>query len=173
MPGDILRTLSSVSAHGVTCRSARCPDGLRPDRPVEIANRLNSAAIHLLRRISRDDGADGVTGARLSALSVLVYGGPQTVSTLARREGVATPTMTRIVDALVRDGIVTRTPVEADRRQVRLAATEDGRTLMERGRARRIERLAGEVGALRPKQLKALERALEILEALEVQEPAR
>jgi DNA-binding MarR family transcriptional regulator len=149
------------------------PDGLRPDRPVEIANRLNSAAIHLLRRISRDDGADGVTGARLSALSVLVYGGPQTVSVLARREGVATPTMTRIVDALVRDGIVTRTPVEADRRQVRLTATEDGRRLMERGRARRIERLAGEVGALRPKQLRALERALEILESLEVQEPAR
>lgn len=149
------------------------PAGIKPDRPVEIANRLNSAAIHLLRRISRDDGADGVTGARLSALSVLVYGGPQTVGALARREGVATPTMTRIVDALVRDGIVTRTSVEGDRRQVRLTATEDGRRLMERGRARRIERLAGEVGALRPKQQKILERALATLEALEVQEPAR
>ena len=44
---------------------------------------------------------------------------------------------------------------------------------MERGRARRIERLAGEVGALRPKQLKSLERALEILETLEIQEPPR
>ena len=111
------------------------PAGIKPDRPVEIANRLNSAAIHLLRRISRDDGADGVTGARLSALSVLVYGGPQTVGALARREGVATPTMTRIVDALVRDGIVTRTSVEGDRRQVRLTATEDGRRLMERALA--------------------------------------
>ena len=104
---------------------------------------------------------------------MLVYGGPQTVSVLARREGVATPTMTRIVDALVRDGLVTRTAVAADRRQVRLEVTEDGRRLMERGRARRIERLAGEVGALRPKQLKSLERALEILETLEIQEPPR
>jgi DNA-binding MarR family transcriptional regulator len=148
-------------------------EGIKPDRPVEIANRLNSAAIHLLRRISREDGADSVTGARLSALSVLVHRGPQTVSALARREGVATPTMTRIIDALVRDGIVTRTPVEGDRRQFRLAPSEDGRRLIERGRARRIERLAGEVAALKPKQQKALERALEILEALEVQEPAR
>ena len=149
------------------------PAGIKPDRPVDIANRLNSAAIHLLRRISRDDGADGLTGARLSALSVLVYGGPQTVSALARREGVATPTMTRIVDALVRDGSVTRTPVATDRRQVLLEATEVGRRLMERGRARRIERLAGEIGALKPKQHKALERALDVLESLEHQEPAR
>ena len=106
------------------------PAGLRPDRPVEIANRLNSAAIHLLRRISRDDGADGVTGARLSALSVLVYGGPQTVSVLARREGVATPTMTRIVDALVRDGLVDahrgRRPTGA---RCASTVTEDGRRL--------------------------------------------
>ena len=149
------------------------PRGIKPERPVDIANRLNSAAIHLLRRISRDDGADGVTGARLSALSVLVYGGPQTVSELARREGVATPTMTRIVDALVRDGSVTRSPVASDRRQVLLEATEVGRRLMERGRARRIERLAGEIAALKPKQHKTLERALDVLESLEPQEPAR
>src|SRR4051795_7967058 len=93
------------------------PEDVPPDAYVEIANRLNSAAIHLLRRISRDDGADGVTGARLSALSVLVYGGPHTVGGLARREGVATPTMTRTVDALVRDGLAARAVVERDRRQ--------------------------------------------------------
>ena len=150
------------------------PAGLRPDRPVDIANRLNSAAIHLLRRISRDDGADGVTGARLSALSVLVYGGPQTVSTLARREGVATPTMTRIVDALVRDGIVTRTPVAA--RSPPGAASRPPRT----GGASWSAAAPGGSSAwparsraLRPKQHKALERALEILESLEPQEPAR
>jgi DNA-binding MarR family transcriptional regulator len=147
------------------------PDGLQPVRQVDVANRLNSAAIHLLRRISRDDGADGVTGARLSALSVLVYGGPQTVGSLARREGVATPTMTRIVDALVQDGLVARAAVPGDRRQVRLTVTEVGRRLMERGRARRIERLAADVATLKPKQLKTLERALDVLEGLETQEP--
>lgn len=145
------------------------PDALDgADRTLEVANRLNSAAIHLLRRISRDDGADGVTGARLSALSVLVYGGPATLGVLAKREGVATPTMTRIVDALVRDGLVERTAVEGDRRQVRLTATPDGRRLMERGRARRLEVLAGDLRTLAPDQLDALEGALDVLEHMEI-----
>ena len=143
------------------------PDDLAPGPEVEVANRLNSAAIHLLRRISRDDGADGVTGARLSALSVLVYGGPQTLGALARREGVATPTMTRIVDALVRDALVVRGAVEGDRRAVSLEVTPDGRRLMERGRARRIERLASELRGLDPKARKRLGRALDVLERLE------
>jgi DNA-binding MarR family transcriptional regulator len=134
---------------------------------VEIANRLNSAAIHLLRRIGRDDGADGVTGARLSALSVLVYGGPMSNGSLARRERVSTPTMTRLVDALVRDGFVTRAEVAEDRRQTRLSPTDAGRALMERGRARRIERLAAELGDLDAADLKTLERALDVLERLE------
>lgn len=139
------------------------------DRVIELANRLNSAAIHLLRRISRDDGVDGVTGARLSALSVLVYGGPQSLGALARREGVATPTMTRIVDALVRDGLVERSAVEGDRRSVRLTVTDTGRALMERGRARRIERLAGELAGVEPERLAHLARALDLLEQLEAE----
>ena len=148
------------------------PAGLRPDRPVEIANRLNSAAIHLLRRISRDDGADGVTGARLSALSVLVYGGPQTVSVLARREGVATPTMTRIVDALVRDGLVTRTPSPPT--GARSASRHRGRAAAHGARPGAADRAPGGRGRRPPAQAaEGLERALEILEALEVQEPAR
>ncbi len=138
-----------------------------PDQTIELANRLNSAAIHLLRRISRDDGADGVTGARLSALSVLVYGGPQTLGALARRERVATPTMTRIVDALVRDGLVERSAVEGDRRSVLLTVTAAGRALMERGRARRIERLAGELATIDHDRLADLARALDLLEQLE------
>jgi DNA-binding MarR family transcriptional regulator len=146
------------------------PDDVPPDASVEVANRLNSAAIHLLRRISRDDGADGVTGARLSALSVLVFGGAQSLSQLARREGVASPTMSRIVDGLVRDGFVERTTVEDDRRQSRIVVTEDGRRLLERGRARRIRNLAAEVEGLAPDELHALERALDVLEALETRD---
>ena len=143
------------------------PEGVPATQPVEIANRLNSAAIHLLRRISRDDGADGVTGARLSALSVLVFGGPLTVGQLAQRERVAAPTITRIVDALVRDGLAERQAVEGDRRQSRIVATAAGRVLLERGRARRIRNLAAELGALDPGDLRDLDRALDVLERLE------
>ena len=142
------------------------PRGLSAHRPVMVANRLNSAAIHLLRRISQEDGADGLTGARSSALSVLVYGGAATMGSLARREGVAVPTMSRIVDALVRDGLVTRT-VGSDRREVSLEATSRGQRLMERGRSRRIRRLAGELEGLAPADLDVLEKAVEVLVGLE------
>jgi DNA-binding MarR family transcriptional regulator len=143
------------------------PEGLPPEPRVEIANRLNSAAIHLLRRISRDDGVDGVTGARLSALSVLVYGGPMSAGSLARRERIAPPTAVRIVEALVRDGYVERHAVPGDRRRTDLAATPAGRALMERGRARRIERLARDLEPLGAAELAALERALDLLEGVE------
>jgi DNA-binding MarR family transcriptional regulator len=148
------------------------PEDVPLDAHVEVANRLNSAAIHLLRRISRDDGADGVTGARLSALSVLVFGGAQSLSQLARREGVAAPTMSRIVDGLVRDGFVERTATEDDRRQSRIVVTEDGRRMLERGRARRIRNLSAELDTLEPDHLRSLERALDVLEALEMRDRA-
>jgi DNA-binding MarR family transcriptional regulator len=148
------------------------PEDVPPGASVEVANRLNSAAIHLLRRISRDDGADGVTGARLSALSVLVFGGVQSLSQLARREGVAASTMSRIVDGLVRDGFVERTTTEDDRRQSRIVVTEDGRRMLERGRARRIRNLAAELETLDRAELSELERALDLLEALETRDRA-
>ncbi len=45
-----------------------------------IADRLHSAAIHLLRRVRKQDAASGEGPARLSALSVLVFGGPMTLA---------------------------------------------------------------------------------------------
>jgi DNA-binding MarR family transcriptional regulator len=143
------------------------PPGVSATRRTRLANRLNSAAIHLLRRIARDDGADGVTPARLSALSVLVYGGASTVGALARRQGVSLPTVSRMVDALVRDGFVARAADPDDRRAVKLEVTRRGREVMERGRARRIERLAAELRALTPREIAALEHAVTALERLE------
>ena len=143
------------------------PPGVPPTRHTRLANRLNSAAIHLLRRISRDDGADGVTPARLSALSVLVYGGAATVGDLARRQGVSLPTMSRMVEGLVRAGLVNRAEDPRDRRAVRLEVTRRGRELMERGRARRITRLASELSQLDSSELTALEQGVAALERLE------
>lgn len=137
---------------------------------LDVARRLNSAAIHLLRRISREDSADGLTGARASALSVIVYRGPLTSTELARRERVATPTITRMVDALVRDGLVERTLSGTDRREWWLAATPAGKRLMERGRSRRIHRLGGELGRLTAGELRVMEKAVALLERLEQEE---
>jgi DNA-binding MarR family transcriptional regulator len=143
------------------------PKGLRRTREAELANQLNSAAIHLLRRIARDDSADGLTAARASALSVLAFGGPQRLGDLARRERVAPPTMTRIVDGMVRDGLVRRAPSPTDRRASILEATPRGRVLIERGRARRIQRLARELSTLAEEDLRVLEQAVATLLRME------
>ena len=143
------------------------PPGLSAEKPVTVANRLNSAAIHLLRRIGQEDRSTGLTPARLSVLAVLVYGGATTLGELARAEGVAAPTMSRIVEALVQEGLVARDTRAADRRVVELTATLRGRKLMEQGRARRILRLAAELRRLGRDELHTLDKAVGILERLE------
>src|SRR6266404_5022415 len=91
----------------------------------ETADRLHSAAIHLLRRLVRDRES-GVGPAQLSALSVLVLGGgPRSLGELANAEQVRPPTMSRIVAGLVRAGLVRRGKTE-DGRRVRLEATAKG-----------------------------------------------
>jgi DNA-binding MarR family transcriptional regulator len=142
--------------------------GERPDppEPGAVADRLHSAAIHLLRRLRTHDTASGLTAPRLSALSVIVFGGPLTLGALAAAEQVRPPTMTRLVTALERAGLVERLPDPDDRRQVLLRATPAGRHLLEEGRARRTASLARRLAALPPADLIALDRAAGLLEKL-------
>ena len=62
-----------------------------------VADRLHSAAIHLLRRLRVEDEALGISAPRLSVLSVLVFAGPMRIGELAHAEQVEPPTMTRLV----------------------------------------------------------------------------
>lgn len=131
-----------------------------------MADRLHSAAIHLLRRLRRHDEASGMTGARLSALSVVVFGGPISIGDLASAEQVRPPTMTRIVRALEADGLVAREVDPADRRVSRLRATPEGVRLLEEGRARRVADLESRLSSLAAKDLALLAEAVAILEGL-------
>ncbi|HET7871395.1 MAG TPA: MarR family transcriptional regulator, partial [Terriglobales bacterium] len=99
-----------------------------------LADRLHSAAIHLLRLVRVEDAAAGIGPAQLSALSVLVFGGPLSLTALARAEQVKAPTMSRIVDALETGGLARRRVNPRDRRAVHLEATEKGALLLHRGR---------------------------------------
>ena len=105
------------------------------------ATALNSGAIHLLRALGRIDRAAGLTPARLSALSVLVFAGPCTLGRLAAVEEVAGPTMTRIVDGLVGLGLAVREPHPESARSTRISATDDGVALMQAARGRRVDAL--------------------------------
>jgi DNA-binding MarR family transcriptional regulator len=132
----------------------------------QTADRLHSAAIHLLRRLRREDAKTGLSAPRLSALSVVVFGGPLTLGELASAEQVKPPTMTRLVSALEEDGLVTRETDASDGRLTRIRATSKGRTLLMRGRANRVAALTAEVRALPDADRDVVERAVTILEAV-------
>jgi DNA-binding MarR family transcriptional regulator len=132
--------------------------------PEQVADRLHSAAIHVLRRVRREDEASGLGPARLSALSVVVFAGPLTLGELAAAEQVRPPTMTRIVDGLLGDGLVDKRRGE-DRRTIVISATDRGQKLLQRARERRIAVLAERLRALGDDDLELLERAAGLMEA--------
>ena len=131
-----------------------------------LAQRLHAAAIHLLRRLRAEDAASGLTAPRLSALSVLVFGGPCSPGELAAAEQVRPPTISRLVAELERDGLVRRETDPEDARRQRLHATRAGEALLKAGRARRVARLTAALAELPEGDRRLLERAAPLLEAL-------
>jgi DNA-binding MarR family transcriptional regulator len=131
----------------------------------ETADRLHSAAIHLLRRLRVRDRESGVGPAQLSALSVLVFGGPRSLGELADAEQVRPPTMSRVVAGLERAGLVRRHATE-DGRRVRLEASAKGTKILQEGRKRRVESLAKALSSLTPKEQQQLGELVELLQRL-------
>jgi DNA-binding MarR family transcriptional regulator len=129
-----------------------------------VADRLHSAALHLLRRLRIEDDVLGVSPPRLSALSVVVSAGPLAIGALATAEGVAAPTMTRLVDGLEHDGFVRRRRDPADARGVLVEATPAGKRILTRGRAQRVQTLAAGLAALSDDELAAIGRGAELIE---------
>jgi DNA-binding MarR family transcriptional regulator len=142
------------------------------ERDGATATELNSGAIHLLRAVRRVDRDSGLPPGQLSALSVLVFGGPLTLGALAAAEEVAGPTMTRIVDGLVARGLAERQR-PADRRTVLVAATSAGRRVMRDGRRRRVEALEAALAALPAADRRRLRGVGPLLERLAAEVRAR
>lgn len=133
---------------------------------VEIADRLHSAAIHILRRLRVEDERSGLSSPQLSALSVIVFAGPITIGDLAAAEQVRPPTISRLVKGLESDRLVARESDPDDARVQRISATARGRHLLQEGSARRVKRLAGQIARLPESQRRSLSGAVGILEQL-------
>jgi DNA-binding MarR family transcriptional regulator len=133
-------------------------------RKSDVAGRLHSAAIHLLRRVRRADPLMELTPARASVLSVLVFGGPRTPGELAAIEQVAAPTMTKLVHGLVRDGYARKRAHPEDGRAVVITATAKAERALQEGRRRRIELLQKLFSDLSDSEWAALDRAAGIIE---------
>jgi DNA-binding MarR family transcriptional regulator len=151
-------------------RNSSPPSDISPAEPrpsflvaAEIAEQLHSVAIHLLRRLRIRDRESGIGPSQLSALSVLVFGGPRSLGELADAEQVRPPTMSRIVAGLQRSRLVRRNATE-DGRRVRLEATPKGVSLMWEGRKRRVQSLAKALAALPENDCEQLRGALKLLQ---------
>jgi DNA-binding MarR family transcriptional regulator len=132
---------------------------------VELADRLHSAAIHLLRGLRRTDTQTGISAAQLSVLSVLM-GGPRSVGELAAAEQVQVPTMSKLLRDMEAARLVRRERDDEDRRVVRVAWTARGASALRHGRELRISRLSREVAALPATDQRVLADALGIVERL-------
>ena len=132
-------------------------------RQRDVADRLHSAAIHLLRRARRTDLLTGISPAQLSALSVLMSG-PKTLGELAAAEQVRPPTMSRLVSEMERAGVARKVTDCDDGRVVRVHATAKGLRALDRGRAMRIEAIERLVADLDEGSLGTLDRAVAVIE---------
>jgi DNA-binding MarR family transcriptional regulator len=126
---------------------------------------MHSAAIHLLRRVRETDTkAMGISPARASALSVLVFGGARSLTELAAAEQVTTATMSKLVTAMDGEGLVRRYPDVNDARSIRIEATPKARRILERGRARRLDLLEDLLTDAEGEEIAAVRTAAEVLE---------
>ena len=137
----------------------------------DVADRLHSAAIHLLRRARRTDPLTGVSPAQLSALSVLMSGA-KTLGELAAAEQVRAPTMSRLVSEMERAGVARKVGDRDDARVVRVHATPKGLRALSRGRAMRIDAIERLLGDLEADDLAAVERAVGAIERVLGERPA-
>ena len=101
---------------------------------VELADAFGRASKSLVRAFDERLGEHGVSTPRSKLLAEIERLQPVRLAELARTVGVTDATASTLVEGLVRDGLVTRSPDEIDRRAIRLTTTARGRTQARRWR---------------------------------------
>ena len=101
--------------------------------------------------------------ARRQLLAAIAAGEPATLNDVAKAVGRGAPAVSRSVDALVRVGLVERMQDPANRRRLELRLTKRGRDALSEG-GKASANLLAKMGRLAHSELRAVERAIEILE---------
>src|SRR5688500_300714 len=134
----------------------------------EIASLLHDQFSRLTRQLRNMQLPQGMTPERLSALSVIDKRGPISVTALADKEMVRPATMSRMVSALVDEGLVKRSEDKSDGRGVLVSATPKGRRAYHRAQQLRLHHFADALGELTPDQLAAMRSLAAALDKLTV-----
>ena len=136
------------------------------DTDTALASELRMSVMRLARRLRAERVDTSVSITQLAALATLDRHGPLTPGELATHERVQPPSMTRIVAALEAAGLVTRANHPTDGRQVLLAPSVRGKSLLRAERRRRDAWLARRLRELEPEDVAVLRRAAVVLERL-------
>ncbi len=131
-----------------------------------VAEGLRPVLLRINRELRRETRAGGASPEQVALLVAIKYTPGIGVRDLAARERISAAAMSKHVDRLERDGLVTRTPSEADRRRVGLTLTPEGQKILRRVRSRRTAWLVSRLDRLSPNELASIEAALEPLAQL-------
>lgn len=127
--------------------------------PAAVAARFSDVAQSCIA----DGPAERLERSRRALLAAVGENEPATLNTVAAAVGRGAPAVSRSVDALVREGLIDRTPDPDNRRRLAMRLSPDGRDYLSRPAAHGSE-LVDRFGRLAPSELRAIERAVEILE---------
>ena len=150
--------MSTTETSNPGSRATISPDNLAID--------LRTAVMRTSRRLRVEATGDVITPGQYTVLAQLNANGPQTLRTLADREHVQAPSMTRIVNALTEQGFVTRTAHPNDGRQVHAGITQAGKAVLEEAREQRTAWLAQRVAGLNDEDRQILSRAAHIMQEM-------
>jgi len=128
--------------------------------PAAIAEALRPTLLQVNRELRREARGAGISPETVSLLVAIKQAPGIGIRGLAERERVSPPAMTKHVDRLERDGLVTRTTKDDDRRCVGIALTEEGQKVLRRVRSRRTAWLTSRLRGLEPEELEAIEAAV-------------
>jgi DNA-binding MarR family transcriptional regulator len=120
------------------------PRSTPPSLIQELAQALSRAERVVTRELVRALEAEGSTIEQWRILLLLADGRGHAMSEIAEFALVPAPSLTRLIDRMVSDGLVHRRPDLRDRRRVRVHVTRRGRAL----HRRLAERLAHEQQAM-------------------------
>ncbi len=131
-----------------------------------LANELRPVLVRLARELRKETSHLGVTGSQATLLWQISENPGIGLRALAELEGIATPTVSGLVDRLGRAELVVRVRSQTDRRRVGLTITPAGARLLVAVRARRTVWLAERLERLAPSERAAIEVALAPLAGL-------
>jgi DNA-binding MarR family transcriptional regulator len=146
-----------------TCAGRRGREGFVD---LDVSSRLRGVVMRLSRQLNASATHQGLTPSQASALGLITFRGPLSLSELAALEGLNPTMVSRIVGRLDELGLIRRTPNPQDLRSALVEVTDSGRAANERIRTERGQALSACFGRLTESDRDVIVAALPALESL-------